>query len=119
MKRNNKGKEGEKTTIFVVETYVVRQEKQAEFKSLLKRYLKFMKENPTLFKEMKSWKLFTQTFGSISDAYVELIEYDSLADREKWHTRSLKDKEFMKIRQEAMTLIDATTFSRSAWEPVT
>ena len=102
-----------------METYVVKQEKQAEFQSLLKRFLKFMKENPTLFKEMKSWRLFTQTFGSISGAYVELIEYDSLAEHEKCHTRLLKDKEFMKLYQEAMTLIDTTTFSMSAWKPVT
>jgi len=109
----------EKMTVFVVETYVVKPEKQAEFKSLLKRFLRFMKENPTLFKEIKSWKLFTQTFGSISGAYVEQIEYDSLAEHEKCHTRLLKDKEFMKLYQEAMTLIDATTFSMSAMEPVT
>jgi len=106
-------------TVFVVETYVVKPEKQAEFKSLLRRWLKFMKENPALLKEMKSWKLFTQTFGSISGAYVELVEYDSLAEYEKCHARLLKDKEFMKLYQEAMTLIDATTFSMSAMEPVT
>jgi len=106
-------------TVFVVETYVVKQEKQAEFKSLLKRWLKFMKENPTLLKEMKSWKLFTQTFGSISGAYVEMVEYDSLAEYEKCQSRLLKDKEFMKLYQEAIALIDTTTFSKSTWEPAT
>jgi len=106
-------------TVFVIETYAVKQEKQAEFKSLLKRFLRFMKENPALFKEMKSWKLFTQTFGSISGAYIEQVEYDSLADHEKCHARLLKDKAFLKIYDEAMTLIDTTTFSMSAMEPVT
>jgi len=106
-------------TVFVVETYVVKPEKQVEFKSLLQRFLKYMKKNPTLFKEMKSWKLFTQTFGTISGAYVELVEYNSLAEHEKCHTRLLKDKGFMKLYEEAMTLIDTTTFSMSAWEPVT
>jgi len=108
-----------KVTVFVVETYVVKPEKQAELKSLLKRWSKFMKENPTLFKEMKSWKLFTQTFGSISGAYVEMVEYDSLAEHEKCHARLLKNKEYMKLYQDAIALIDAATFSMSAWEPVT
>ena len=94
-------------------------EKQAEFKSLVQRFLKYPKENPTLFKEMKSWKLFTQTFGSISGAYVEQLEFDSFAEYEKCHKKLLKDKEFSKIEQEAMTLIDTTTFSMSAWKPVT
>jgi len=106
-------------TVFVVETYVVKPEKHVEFKSLLQRFLKYMKENPTLFKEIKSWKLFTQTFGTISGAYVEQVEYDSLAELEKCYTRLLKDKEFSKIYQELMTLIDTATFSMSAWEPVT
>jgi len=106
-------------TVFVVETYVVKPEKQVEFKSLLQRFLRYMKKNPTLFKEMKSWKLFTQTFGTISGAYVELVEYDSLAEHEKCHARLLKDKGFMKLYEEVMTLIDTTTFSMSAWEPVT
>lgn len=106
-------------TVFVVETYVMKPEKQGGFKSLLQRFLGYMKENPALFKEMKSWKLFTQTFGGIFGAYVELIEFDSLAEREKCYTRLLKDKEFSRMYQEFMTHIDTATFSMSVWEPVT
>jgi len=97
---------------------VVKPEKQAEFNSLLQRFLQYTKENPELFKEMKSLKLFTQTFGSISGAYVEMVEFDSLADHEKFHAKSKKDERYMKLYQEAMTLIDTATFSMSAWEPV-
>jgi len=70
----------------------VKPEKQAEFKSLVQRFLKYKKENPTLFKEMKSWRLFTQTFGSISGAYVEQLEFDSFAEYEKCHKKLLKDR---------------------------
>ena len=86
---------------------------------MVQRYLKYKKENPTLFKEIKSWQLFTQTFGTISGVYVEQIEFDSFAEYEKCQTKLLKDKEFSKIEQEAMALIDTTTFSMNAWKPVT
>lgn len=103
-------------TVFIVFTYVVKPEKQAEFKSLLRKWRKYMKENKEKLKEMKSWKLYTQTFGSISGAYIEQVEYDSLAEHEKFNARLLKDKELSKLSQEAMALKD--TISMSAWEPV-
>ena len=105
-------------TVFIVSTYVVKPEKQAEFKSLLRKWQKYMKENPEKLKEMKSWKLYTQTFGSISGAYIEQVEYDSLAENEKCNARLLKDKEYLKLEQEAMALMDTATISMSAWEPV-
>lgn len=105
-------------TVFIVGTYVVKPEKQAEFKSLLRKWQKYMKENPEKLKGMKSWKLYTQTFGSISGAYIEQVEYDSLAEYEKCNARFLKDKEYLKLEQEVMALIDTATLSMSAWEPV-
>ncbi len=59
-----------------------------------------------------------QTFGNISGAYVEQIEFDSFAEYEKCQTKLLKDKEFSKTEQEAMILIDTSTFSMSALKPV-
>jgi len=106
-------------TVFIIETYAVKSEKQAEFKSLVRRSFKLMKDNPNLFKGVKSVKLFTQTFGSISGAYVELIECDSLGDYEKCMAELMKNEEFAKLNQEMMPLIEATTLSMSAWEPVT
>jgi len=77
-----------------------------------------MKENKEKLKEMKSWKLYTQTFGTVSGAYVEQIEFENLGEFERFNARMLKDKEYMKLYQEAMALIETTTFSMSAWEPV-
>jgi len=44
--------------------------KQDEFMPLIQRYLKYIKENPERFKEIKSIKLFTQRFGGIFGAYI-------------------------------------------------
>jgi len=106
-------------TILVVSTWVVKPEKQEEFMQLWQRHLKYRKENPEMFKELKSFKLFTQTFGGISGAYVELVEYNSLADYEKLIAKISKDKGFMKMLQEFILLIDPDTLSENVWNAIT
>ena len=101
--------------VVMVNTWVIKPEKQAEFTQMWKRYLKYVKENPEEFKELKSIKLFTQTFGGIYGAYVELVEYESLTDYEKLIVRILKDEGFMKIFQELMLLMEPGTFSLNVW----
>jgi len=101
--------------VVIVNTWVVRPEKQAQFPQLWKKYLKYVKENSEKFRELKSIKLFTQTFGGVYGAYVELVEYNSLADYEKLISRILKDKGFMKIFQEIMLFMEPGTFSLNVW----
>ncbi len=103
-------------TVFIIETFVVKPEKQSEYRSLMQKGQKFMKENPEKFKELKSWKMFIQTFGGISGAYVAQTEYASLADFEKLSARLSKDKESLKLSQEVNATIDMTTYTMSTWE---
>ena len=42
------------------------------------RLQEFVKDNPKTFKELKSMRFLTQTFGDISGAFVELAEFESL-----------------------------------------
>jgi len=100
-------------TILVIGTWLVRPEKQVEFSRLWKRFLEYLKKNPKMFKEVKSLKFFTQMFGGIEGTYVELAEYESLADYETFQTRIKKNKEYMKMFQEFMLLVDPTTLSTS------
>lgn len=94
-------------TVFIVDTCVVKPKNQGEFIRYWRRLLRYVKKNPEKFKELKSLKLFTQTFGGISSAYVEMWEFDGLADWEKWFMRVMKDEEIMKIYQEFLLLIDS------------
>lgn len=103
-------------TVFIVETYVVKPEKQEEFISLLKKILKYKKANPERFKEMKSKKIFSQMFGGSSGGYIELNEFDTLADAERYMTRTLKDEGFRKLYQEAKLLLVPATYSENVWE---
>ena len=102
-------------TVFEVGQWLVKPEKQEEFTKLLKRYIKYMKENPKMFKEIKSFKIFTQTIGGISGTYIEMVEFNSLADYERLNKRMQKDKEVAKIDKEFMLLIEPTTLSSNIW----
>jgi len=101
-------------TVFMVGQWVVKPEKKEEHTKLLKRILKHMKDNPKMFKEIKSYKIFTQTFGGISGAYVELVEFDSLADYERSDKRMQKDEALAKMIKEFMLLVEPTG-SLSLW----
>ncbi len=105
-------------TVFLVETYVVKPEKKEEFISALKKILKYKKANLENFKEMKSKKVFSQMFGGSSDGYIELNEFDTLAEVEKYLARTSKDKGFMKLYQEAKQLLVPATYSLTVWNLV-
>ena len=105
-------------SVFVVETYLVAPEKRGKFKLLMQRLLEYKQENPKLFEEVRSWKLFAQIFGGIAGTYIEMWEFDSMADLEKCWKREDKDEGFMKIHQQFLQLIDPTTFSMKIWTSV-
>ena len=105
-------------TVFVVERYVVKPGKQGELMLLLQRMREYKKENPEQFKEMKSKRVFSQMFGGISGGYIELNEFNSMADAEKYMTRMFKDEGFMKLYQEAIQLIVPATYSLNVWKAV-
>ena len=105
-------------TIFVVETYVVKPGKQRELILLLQRMREYKEKNPEGFKEMKSKRIFSQMFGGVAGGYVELNEFDSLADAEKYIARTDKDEGFMKLLQEALQLVVPGTYSLNIWKAV-
>ncbi len=94
---------------------MVKPEKREKFKYLMKRVLKYKEENPKLFKEVKSWKLFKQMFGGIAGAYVSMWEFENLADLEKCWAKEEKDEGFMKMHHELLQLIEPATFSMEMW----
>jgi hypothetical protein len=91
-------------TVLFISSWVVKPEKQMEYSRLVQRLFEYMKKNPKAFKELKSLKFYTQTFGGIVGSSVELAEYESLADYETFQARMKKDKEHMKMYQEFMLL---------------
>lgn len=102
-------------SVFEVVTYLVKEGKRKEFILLVKDFLKYKKANPKLFKGIKSWKLFEQELGGISGLYIEMWEFENLADMERIMARISGDEGMKKIHQRFHQLIEHTTFSASIW----
>jgi len=100
----------------VVWMWVAKPEKQEEHNRMMERYLKWLKENP--IEEIKSMKVFTQTFGGIYGSYIQLMEYESWTDYEKVQARLSKDKEYMEILQEFMLVIEPAELCIEVWNAV-
>ncbi len=79
-----------KMSAFTVEECLITPDKQGEYKALMQRLLAYRKENPKLFKEVKSFRLFHQIFGCLAGAYIKMWEFDSMTDLEK---REMKESE--------------------------
>jgi hypothetical protein len=105
-------------TVFLVETYLARHEKQAEFQKLLREFLRFKKENPEVFEGLKSWKLLQQEYGGIANLYIEMWEFENLPEMEKCNARIFENKEMKRIQSEFQALIDHATFARFIWNTV-
>jgi len=103
--------------VFVVWKWVAKAEKLKEHNLWMQKYLKWIKE-PPISKEVKSIKIYTQTFGGIYGSYVELIEFDNLAGWEKVQARLLKDEEYLEILQEFLQVIEPAELCIEVWKDV-
>ncbi|UCE96713.1 MAG: hypothetical protein JSV51_03735 [Candidatus Bathyarchaeota archaeon] len=101
-----------------VDKWMVKPEKQAEHKELMKKFHKFMKDSAEMFREMKLLGEYTQMFGGVSGMYVWMVEYDSLADLEKISKKMEKHEEAKKLMQEWIPLIDPASVSTNVWTVV-
>ena len=105
-------------SVLVVETYVVRAEMLDDFDPALREFLDFKDRNPELFLGLLSWRLWKQEYGGISDLYVEMWEYESLAEMERVSDRIFADEDMKRIGRGFHRLVEPATFSASIWSPV-
>jgi YesN/AraC family two-component response regulator len=107
-------------TLFQVETYVIKPEKQQEYRAIVKKWAAYIKENKEKCKEMKSWKLFSQMTGGSAGGYVEMGEFESLADYEKFTHRTFHghDKFITAIVLGFTACVVPGTYSMNIWNSV-
>jgi hypothetical protein len=106
--------------IMMVDSYIVKPDRLAEYTAFLKKIEEWLKRRPEVFKEAKSHKFFSQMIGGKWGAYVEMWEFESLADFEKCFNRAMQDKDFMtNIYSEAQKFILPGTESVGIWTPAT
>jgi len=109
---------GEKMTIFLMETYVIKPDKLEEFTALLKKLETYMKKHPDLFKEVKSHKVFSQILGANWGGYVEMTEFENLTNFEKWMMRIMQSDYMKTVYPEYAVLEVPGMHSINMWNPV-
>jgi hypothetical protein len=67
---------------------------------------------------LKSIRFFTQTFWGICNANVELLEFNSLADYERYVAKVMKEPEMIKMHEESSILIDPATYTMEVWKSI-
>jgi antibiotic biosynthesis monooxygenase (ABM) superfamily enzyme len=108
-------------TVFLVEAYVIKPEKQTEFTAYKKKWKKFFacKEGHLeTFKEVKSYKMFSQMLGASWGGYVEIWEFDNLANLEKFFNKIMKSEYMTKLAPEFASLEVPATRSMNIWNSV-
>ena len=81
--------------MFVVETFTLKTEKMADF-PCPKMFQDLIKKRPDLMKELKSWGVYQESFGT-AGGFIEFSEFDSYEDFQRWAGRIMPDKDFVKL----------------------
>ena len=106
-------------TIFWVDTYVIKPDKLGEFTAFIKKAVTWMKKHPEMFKEMKSHKLFSHVLGGKWGGYVEMYEFENLADFEKWMNRMMQSDFMTTLYPEVASLTVPGSEYTEIWNSVT
>ena len=104
--------------VFVL-TYGIKDGKRAEHLALMKKFLKFKKADPKVFEGLISFRLFEQEYGGVAGTYVEMCEFKSMGDMEKWEKRIFEHKEIKELMTEWHKMKDHhTPVTQSIWNTV-
>ena len=106
-------------SIFVVMEYIIKPDKLAEYPTLFKKYEEWKISDPELFKEVRSMKVFRQSVGGTVGGYVEMWEFESLTDWDKWRAKYYSNKEALDWNQVWLDVIIPGTWSyKNIWNLV-
>jgi len=104
--------------VFVL-TCGVKDGKREEFQALMKKFQKIMKADPKFFEGLISFRLFEQEYGGVAGTYVEICEFKSMEDMEKWEKRIFEHKEIKELVTELDKIKDPyTPVTQSIWNTV-
>lgn len=106
-------------SIVFVLTYGIKDGKRAEHLAMMKKFRKIMKAEQKLFEGLISWRLFEQKYGGVAGTYVQIAEFKSMEDMEKWEKRIFEHKEIKELATEAHKIEDHhTPITQSIWNTV-
>lgn len=89
----------------------VRYENRQEYLKLLEKREKFFEE----IEEIKSVKMYQQTFGGVADSYIELWEMDSMTDLDKFLPKAYGMEGFPELAGKIHSMIEPGKLERKIW----
>jgi hypothetical protein len=96
--------------VFVnVGTYSVNQDKREEFMALMNRISDHMKNNPDEFRAIKSHRLFMRNLGGVYGEFVDMWEFESWTEYEKYERTYASDKAWAGLWAEFMRLVEPSS----------
>jgi hypothetical protein len=104
--------------IFRVHTYTVKTEKISDLMALFKEFEAFVKKRPDLFKEMKSWHVYSKLAGGKLGEFIEMAEFENLGAFERLHEAVARDKEYTTKYAELLQLVVPGSYQREIWSSV-
>jgi hypothetical protein len=84
---------------------------------LWQSFMNYFKGNPDLFRGIKSLRFYNQTSGKPTGAFVQVVEFESLTEKEILDRRLENDQESIRFHEELQTLKDTSTVTKWLWEP--
>jgi len=104
--------------VYEVYSWIVSKGKEEKNEKIMEEFAEFIKRNPDLFKELKSYRYFKGRYGKPSGTNNRfcIIEFDSLDSIEKMWKRANEDERLIKIDKEWLNNIEINTFEIHMWE---
>jgi len=104
-------------TVYWAGMYFVRTEKREEFLSAMKKQKEHIAKNRKEFREIKSWRLFTQVYGGTYMSFIDIWEYDSIAALEKYESEWWPGGRLAEFGAAYVNLVEGGTMSSLIWKP--
>ena len=105
-------------TIFMVETYVIKPKKLAEFTAYKKKISSWKETHQELFATVKSYRMFARAIGGTWGGFMEMWEFENLADCETWMNKIMQSEYPTALQPEFLASVTPATYSITIWNPV-
>lgn len=104
-------------SIYLLETWFIKPEHEEKHELLWAQFVNYMNDNPELFTGIKSMKLLKNITGKDSVTHVQIVEFNSVEDKEILDKRLSKDRKSIEFNRKLMLVKDATMNTEILCEP--
>ena len=104
-------------SVYLLETWTIKPEDKERHDLIWKRYVRYMNQNPELFASIKSMKIYEKLLGNTSITHAQIVEFDSLEDKEILDHKLSQDRESGEFHRKLMRVKDPATTTEIICEP--